>query len=189
MNKSTLTLLLLAIVAAVGGFILGRAIWLPDHAMDQQLLVSQLDQTDGESILNQPQPGFRHSNTDGQWVSAADFNGQVLLINFWATWCAPCREEMPLLQRLQDQHGARGLQVVGIALDDVQQAREFATALDIRFPILVGSQDVMATNRIYGNRSGALPYSVLVDRLGIIRWRHLGPVEKTTLLSTIGAAL
>jgi len=189
MSKSTLILMVLALLAAGAGFILGRAVWLPEPRPDQQLMVSELDQADDDSILNQPQAGFRHSDTSGQWLGATDFAGRVLLINFWATWCAPCREEMPLLQRLQDRHGLAGLQVVGIALDDVQQARDFAAELGIRFPVLVGSQDVMTTNRVYGNRSGALPYSVLIDRQGIVRWRHFGPVEEAALTTTIRSLL
>jgi len=118
-------------------------------------------------------------------VSASDFDGSVVLVNFWATWCKPCREEMPMLVELHAEFGDADLQVVGIALDDVQQARDFAAELGVNYPILVGSTDVMAVVRLYGNLSGVLPYSVLIDRAGTIRWAHLGVLEKTDLAGRI----
>jgi thiol-disulfide isomerase/thioredoxin len=115
--------------------------------------------------------------------SASDFDGRVVLINFWATWCVPCRAEMPMLSDLHQDYQGQGLQVVGIAMDDVQQARDFVMELGIAYPVLVGMADVMATGRVYGNRSGLLPYSVLVDRSGVVRWTHLGELSEADLLA------
>jgi peroxiredoxin len=92
---------------------------------------------------------------------------------------------MPMLNELQAQYGTAGLQVIGIALDDVQSVRDFAAKLGISYPILVGATDVMETNRNYGNVTGMLPFSVLVDKEGIIRWQYAGelqPDKVTTLL-------
>ncbi|MCC5864859.1 MAG: TlpA family protein disulfide reductase [Wenzhouxiangella sp.] len=125
-------------------------------------------------------PDFRHGSLDGQWVSAADFDGQLMLVNFWATWCAPCRREMPLLQEASQAH-ADQLVVIGIAIDDPGPVRDFVTELGISYPILVGAGDVMRTQRAWGNSAGALPYTVLVDRDGIIRWQHLGEVTAEEL--------
>lgn len=125
-------------------------------------------------------PGFRHGSLDGQWVSADDFDGQLMLVNFWATWCAPCRREMPLLQEASQAH-ADQLAVIGIAIDDPGPVRDFVNELGISYPILVGAGDVMSTQRAWGNSAGALPYTVLVDRDGIIRWQHLGEVTAEEL--------
>jgi len=130
-------------------------------------------------------PDFRLGSSTGEFVTPADFAGKTLLINFWATWCEPCRKEMPMLNELQAQYGAAGLQVIGIALDDVQSVRDFAEKLGISYPILVGATDVMETNRAYGNVTGMLPFSVLVDKEGVIRWQYAGEVQPdkiTTLL-------
>jgi len=130
--------------------------------------------------VGDPRPPFRHASVDGQFVTADDFDGQALLVNFWATWCAPCRREMPLLNEVHQ--GREGqLTVLGIAVDEPGPVVEFVDSLGIQYPILVGSSDVVATQRAWGNSAGALPYTVLVDRTGVIRWRHLGEVTAEQL--------
>jgi thiol-disulfide isomerase/thioredoxin len=132
-------------------------------------------------LVGRPHPGFTLGAIDGRRVSADEFGGQVLLVNFWATWCAPCREEMPMLVELQEQYLDAGFAVVGIALDDVRQASDFAAELGINYTILVGGADVMAAGVAWGNASGTLPYSVLVNRDGIVSWTLLGPLHREEL--------
>lgn len=142
-----------------------------------------------EELVGRQRPDFTIGSSDGARVSVTEFDGQVMLINFWATWCAPCRAEMPMLSEIHDQYVNEGFTVVGIALDDVAQAREFAAELGIAYPVLVGGADVMAAGKAYGNRAGLLPYSVLVDRQGIVRWAYLGELERDELLTRIRALL
>jgi len=132
---------------------------------------------------------FRLGSSTGAIVSAADFAGKTLLINFWATWCTPCRREMPMLMELQAEYGTAGLQVIGIALDDVQSVRDFVDQLGISYPILVGAADVMETSLAYGNVKGLLPYSVLVDRDGIIRWQYTGEIQRDDVSSLLDELL
>lgn len=134
---------------------------------------------EGAAVGDQ-RPDFRHGNLQGEWVSASDFDGQLLLVNFWATWCPPCVREMPILQAASEAHAGQ-LAVVGIAIDEPGPVREFVEDLGITYPILIGATDVIATQRAWGNRSGALPYTVLVDAEGIIRWQHLGEVTADEL--------
>ena len=94
-----------------------------------------------------------------------------------------------MLSDLHERMAGQGFQVVGIALDDVQQARDFVAELDIRYPVMVGGADVMAAGVSYGKRAGLLPYSVLVDRQGIIRWTNLGELEKADLDARIDELL
>jgi len=136
------------------------------------------------AAVGDPRPDFRHGDLSGQWVSAEDFDGRLLLVNFWATWCAPCRREMPILQEADREHG-ENLTVVGVAIDDPGPVRDFIEELGIEYPILVGAADVMATQQAWGNSAGALPYTVLVDRDGIIRWQHLGEVSAEELAREI----
>ncbi|TVQ34576.1 MAG: TlpA family protein disulfide reductase [Wenzhouxiangella sp.] len=132
------------------------------------------------AAVGDPRPPFRHGSLDGTWVSADDFKDQLMLVNFWATWCAPCRREMPLLQDISLTHAGE-LTVIGIAIDDPGPVRDFVEELGISYPVLVGAADVLATQRAWGNSAGALPYTVLVDREGIIRWQHLGEVTADEL--------
>lgn len=137
------------------------------------------------ALLGSPRPPFTLGAADGRRVSAEDFDGQVMLINFWATWCAPCRDEMPMLNEVQAELGPAGLAIVGIALDDVARARGFAAELGIDYTILLGAGDVMTTSLAYGNQAGLLPYTVLVDREGVVRWVYLGELKRDTLVNQI----
>ncbi len=169
-------LALYSLVAIVG---LGLGVALAWLTRDQPPPVGTSGATVGD-----PRPPFRHAALDGQWVSADDFDGRLLLVNFWATWCAPCRREMPLLQAFSERH-ADQLSMVGIAIDDAGPVGDFVESLGIDYPILVGSSDVLATQRAWGNAAGALPYTVLVDEEGIIRWQHLGEVSDEELTAAL----
>lgn len=142
-----------------------------------------------EDLLGQRRPDFELDDLNGAAVSAADFDGKIMLVNFWASWCKPCIEEMPMLVRLQHNYAGRGVQVVGIALDDPPKAREFVSELAINYPILVGSIDTVLASRRYGNRAGMLPYTVLVGADGIIRWAYLGALDQDELVTQIEALL
>ena len=138
-------------------------------------------------LIGQRRPDFAHRDPAGRIWSAADFDGQPLLLNFWATWCAPCIEEMPMLSTLQRDLAARGLRVVGIALDDPERAAAFAADLDLAYPVLVGETDVVMTGQRYGNRGGMLPFTVLVDAQGIVRWTHLGALQAADVAARFDA--
>ena len=140
-----------------------------------------------DELLGQRRPDFTLSDSNGILISASDFEGDVWLVNFWATWCTPCVEEMPMLSLLQQEYAGQGVKIVGIALDDAERAREFATGMAISYPILVGQADVVVTGRRYGNNTGMLPFSVLIDANGIIRWTHLGPLTRKELKEQIQA--
>lgn len=182
MNRPVVLLfIVVAIVAAAAGAITG--------------VILKGDPNDGElatgpaALVGGPRPSFTLGAADGQWVSADDFNGQVMLVNFWATWCTPCRAEMPMLNDIQAELGPAGLAIVGIAIDDVARARDFTAELGIDYKILVGAGDVMAVSLAYGNQAGVLPYTVLVDREGVVRWTYLGELKRETLLEQINALL
>jgi len=134
-----------------------------------------------DDLLGQRRPDFTLSDSHGAPVSSSDFEGVVWLVNFWATWYAPCVEEMPMLSRLQQDYAGQGVNIVGIALDDAARASQFASDMAISYPVLVGQADVVVTGRRYGNNTGMLPFSVLIDTEGIIRWTHLGPLTREEL--------
>jgi peroxiredoxin len=172
---------LIALAALMAGFFLSASYF------SEPLPASRLS-PDGILVGSQ-RPDFRLGSSNGDFVTPADFSGKTLLINFWATWCVPCRHEMPMLMDLQKKFGPGGLQVIGIALDDVQSTRNFIEEYGITYPILVGSTDVMETSFAYGNMENVLPYSVLVDKKGIVRWQYVGEIQHEEITRLLEAYL
>ncbi len=191
-RRQVIILLVIAFIAGTAGYYLSQRLFgqVPNQSSAQPSYQSgQMGSGTTDSIIGTHRADYRHGDSDGNVVTADEFDGQIVLVNFWATWCKPCREEMPMLSGLQLEYATRGLQIVGIALDDVERARQFALEAGVEYPILVGSTDVMVTIHNYGNRSGTLPYSVLIDRQGTVRWSHLGPLERATLMEKIAEIL
>ena len=143
----------------------------------------------GSALVGSFRPDFQLGNSAGVFVTPADFAGKTVLINFWATWCVPCRNEMPMLMDLQRQFGSSGLQVVGIALDDAETVKGFIQTYGITYPILIGEADVFDTSLAYGNGEGVLPYSVLVDKAGIVRWQYAGIIQHDKISSLLSELL
>jgi len=101
--------------------------------------------------------------------------------NFWATWCAPCREEMPLLLSARAKYASKGVEIVGIAVDNAAKVREFSTALGITYPILLAEADGLELMRKLGNAAGGLPYTVFLDREGRPVEHKLGALKAAEL--------
>ena len=121
------------------------------------------------------------ADLDGKPRRLRDWPGTALLCNFWASWCAPCREEIPLLVAAK-QHGLPGgTEIVGIAIDSVDKIRDFARSYKINYPVLVADASAIELLRELGNRAGALPYTVALDAKGTLVWRHLGAVKEPEL--------
>lgn len=138
------------------------------------------------NVLHRPRPEFTLPDLDGRPRQPAEWDGKVLVVNFWATWCAPCREEIPLLIDLERRRP--GVRVVGIAVDRPEAVRAFAAELGIEYPILL--DDLRgSTMRRYGNRIGALPFTVITGRDGIVAYVRLGELEAAELDRVTGALL
>ena len=123
-----------------------------------------------------PAPVYAAVTIDGKPVSLADFRGQAVLLNVWATWCHPCREELPDLQRLHQANAARGLRIVGVSVDEAGQeaeVREFAREHGVTYDLwLDPSEKVSSTFATVG-----VPTTVLIGPDGMLLWRHVGPVK------------
>lgn len=96
----------------------------------------------------------------GQW------QGKVLVLNFWAPWCPPCRKEMPGFIRLQEKYAGQGLQFVGIALDEQDKVQAYVDEIGVNYPVLLGGMGAVMLGQAAGNRLGGLPYTLILDKLG-----------------------
>ena len=103
------------------------------------------------------------------------------MVNFWATWCAPCREEMPEFIKAQTEYGPKGLQFVGIAVDQPDKVEQFAKEIGLNYPTLVGGFGAMELSKTLGNNLMALPFTVVVDRKGAIVHTQLGELKPDKL--------
>ena len=120
-------------------------------------------------------------DTGGVGHSFEQWRGRVLVVNFWATWCAPCREEIPGFVRLQERHGERGLQFVGIAIDQPGKVADFAREFRINYPVLIGGPESLDLLRSAGNQQAILPYTLVIDRTGKVAARQPGGVKEDRL--------
>jgi peroxiredoxin len=125
--------------------------------------------------------GVSLPDTEGREQRLGQWRGKVLVVNFWATWCAPCREEMREFVAKQKASGAKGLQFVGIAVDQVDKVQQFAKDIDLNYPALIGGMGAMQLSQSLGNDLMALPFTVIVSRDGKIAHTQLGPIKQAKL--------
>jgi len=116
-------------------------------------------------------PDFTLTDMQGQSRSMDEWDGKVVLVDFWASWCVPCRREMPHFNELRAKYGDQGFEVLGVAADDVENVEKFLAEVQVDFPIIYGEMfGVMDISAEYGNSFGGLPFSTFVDRDGNMRY-------------------
>jgi peroxiredoxin len=145
---------------------------------------------EGRGQVGTEAPTYEAVTLDGEGFDLAEYRGDVVLLNIWATWCPPCRQEMPHLQVLHETFRPQGLRLVGVSIDASgadRAVRQFLDELGVDFMVVRDPADrVSSTFGAYG-----VPLTLLIDRGGIVRWRHLGPVTSTDahLLEAIREAI
>jgi thiol-disulfide isomerase/thioredoxin len=121
----------------------------------------------------------------GRTQALDQWRDKVLVLNYWATWCTPCREEMPMFSTLAQRYESRGVQFVGIAADDGDPVRDFARTMPVSYPLLVGGQDAILPTRDLGNVPLAVPFTLVLDRAGKVRAAVLGRVQEKALVELL----
>jgi thiol-disulfide isomerase/thioredoxin len=130
-----------------------------------------------------------YPDLSGRSRQLLEWRGSVLLCNFWATWCAPCREEMPMLAELREKYAPKGAEFVGIGVDPAAKLVEFAATYNIRYPLLVADAGVASLMRELGNGPGGLPFSVILDRSGSVAYRRLGTLNREEVEGVLAGLL
>lgn len=148
----------------VSAVIISALIWFVLHRANQHNISGAL----------RPAPDFSVTDLSGSRLTLTQYRGKIVLLDFWATWCAPCKEEIPHFIDMQNRYGSRGLQVIGISMDDDEPPiRDFQQQFKMNYPVARGSAD-LATQ--YGGVLG-LPITFIIDREGRIVSRHIGQTK------------
>jgi len=128
----------------------------------------------------------RLNDSNGKPQALAQWQGRTLVVNFWATWCPPCREEMPAFSRLQSRYAASGVRFVGIALDTPENVAAFVRQVQVSYPLLMGDAEGLELTQQLGNARLALPYTVVLDAHAKARLIRLGEVSESELDELLG---
>ncbi len=168
-RREALLLGLAGIAAAAAGFLAGPALLQPGRSKEDGLLLTA-----------------SFPDLQDKTRQLSEWHGKVLVCNFWATWCAPCREEIPLLIAAREKYGPSGVEIVGIAIDNGDKVRQFSASFNISYPVLLAGAGGLDLMRRLGNSSGGLPYTVTADRQGAIVQRKLGALKPGELDSLLG---
>ena len=162
----------LAVLAITTGFMVRSQLM----GGSQSVLSAEVSQQGAKAIFETNLP-----NVDGQTQAISQWLGNVVVVNFWATWCTPCREEIPEFIETQKKFRDQGLVFVGIAIDQVDKVKMFSEEFGINYPVLIGSLSTWSLLETAGNRHSALPYTVVINRSGGIVETFLGRVNLNKL--------
>jgi len=180
-----------AAIAAAAGFLAYWTLLKPRVAMETAVSApqpaAQEDTASADSALPTALPDFTLGDLSGKPTSIRSWPGKSMIVNFWATWCAPCRREIPLLRELQKQHGAEGFQIVGVAVDIREDVIKYAQDIGIDYPVLIGEQDGLDAVNKFGQGSIGFPFTVFTDNQGRIVLFHLGEIHKEQADVLLGA--
>jgi thiol-disulfide isomerase/thioredoxin len=167
---------LIAVLAAAAGFGIYRFGLAPQTAPPEvEAPVARAEPGGLPEVL----PEFVLTDREGEPRSIQSWPGKSMIVNFWATWCAPCRREIPLLKQIQNEHGDEGFQVVGIAVDFRDDVLEYADEMGINYPLLIGEQDGLDAVAKFGLPAAGFPFTVFTDTQSRIVLTHLGEITES----------
>ncbi len=164
--KNALVIAALLIAAAAGGYVA------------QQKYATQSDSQQEIGELKDGQIDFSMADLSGEVRRLSDWHGEARIVNFWATWCVPCRREIPLLKKLQDQKAQFDLQVIGIAVEERDAVLAYAKDADFNYPILIGQEEAMAAAEMSGLDFVGLPFTLVLSADGDLVNAHIGEIKQ-----------
>lgn len=126
---------------------------------------------------------------DGKSANIDDWRGKVLVVNFWASWCPPCVEEMPTLDKIAQEYASKNVLIVGIGIDSPSNIRQFLEKTPVSYPIMIGGLDGSALAKQMGNAQGALPFTVIINAKGKSVFTKLGKISEEELKKAINSAI
>lgn len=132
---------------------------------------------------------FTLPDLSGKQQQLKQWRGQVLVVNFWATWCRPCLAEIPEFIDLQKSRGQQGLQFIGVAVDTLASVQAFVETQQVNYPILIAGDNGIQMTLALGNHTGGLPFTLIIDREGQIQHRHFGKLSKQQVLVLVQSLL
>jgi peroxiredoxin len=177
--------MVLAAAAGSAGVLMWRTFNPPVSLKSAPLPATSSSTAPVRLAVGDQRPSFSLAGTDGTLRSVEEWDGKLLILNFWATWCPPCLEEIPAFVRLQSEFAEQGVQFLGIALDSQDNVRNFLREHSVNYPSLHGQSDAIELGKRYGNTIGALPYTVAISREGKILVTHHGVLDESTARALI----
>jgi thiol-disulfide isomerase/thioredoxin len=157
---------------------------------DQAPTAGQETQADARSpMISQPRPDFSMPDLSGKQRNINEWDGKVLAVNFWATWCEPCKQEIADFNLLQKQYGPQGFQFVGVALDDHDAVQNYLKTGTIAYPVLVGEDQATRIASRYGDDQGVVPYTAFINRKGQIAFIQYGAMSQDLARQVIQSLL
>ncbi|MDI1298438.1 TlpA disulfide reductase family protein [Methylotenera sp.] len=141
--------------------------------------------TDYSKFSTQPLFASKLSNPNGIKQDLSQYKGKIIVLNFWATWCPPCREEMPELSELYTEYKNKNVVVLGVAVDELALVKEFSVATPVSYPLFAAENEGMVLGNDLGNDKGVLPYTVIINQRGEVADTYFGRINKTLLESAI----
>lgn len=184
MKAQALALTAVALLAGTAGYVVHRQS-LPERPVELPAPVG------GAVAAGSPVTplDWSFADLDGRATPLANWRGKLLVVNFWATWCPPCLREIPAFMDLQARHAERGLQFIGIALDEPAAVAPFVAEKDVNYPVLVGNEVVVRFMQALGNEIGGLPYTAVLSPDGQVLETHQGEWEAAAAAAAIEAHL
>jgi len=181
-----LLVLLLALGAGAAAYLLSRA-WL---APEPAIATVPAAPAEAKAVIPERRPDVALTDRDGTLRRLSEWDGRPQIINFWATWCAPCRREIPMLNELARDPALAEFALIGIAVDFREDVLSFLGTTPIEYAVLIGEQDGLDAARAFGVESLGLPFTAFVDRAGRIVTLHVGELHRSqadVILSAVQA--
>lgn len=168
--KNSILVALLLIAAGAAGFLVQKNLSTPDAAPAPEAQSALTEAPSARFALSLP-------DLDGKQRQISDWDGESRLVNFWATWCAPCRREIPVLKQLQSEKSEKYIQVIGVAVDFPEEVIAFAEEAEFNYPVIIGQEEAMAAAESTGVAYPGLPFSILLSADGDTVKTHIGEIH------------